>query len=88
MKVTGQNALIGKVSGEDLLHYTLSMPEVAVANVGMDGYATLESCVETARLPTLPMDQRRFIQTQLAADTSKSNLAYLEPGYVDGSWMV
>ena len=84
MKVTGQNTLIGKVSGRDLLHYALSLPEVVVANVGMDGYATLESCVETAKLPPIPMEQRSFIQTQLAADASKGPLAYLEPGYVDG----
>ncbi len=84
MKTTGQNGLIGRVSGRDLVHYSLSLPEVTVANVGMDGYATLESCVEMAKQPPLSLARRKSMQEQLAQDTDKDKLAYLEPGYCDG----
>jgi hypothetical protein len=84
MKVTGQNALIGNVSGKDLLHYSLSLPGVVLANVGMDGFATLESCVEVAKAPALSIEQRTTIQTRLAGDSGKDKLAYLEADYFDG----
>lgn len=85
MKTTGQNSLIGQVSGRDLVHYALSLPEVTLANVGMDGYATLESCVEMAKAPSLSLAQRTLIQNKLGKDTGKDKLAYLEPGYCDGA---
>lgn len=88
MKVTGQNALIRKVSGKDLVHYSLSLPGVALANVGMDGYGTLESCVRVAKEPILSNEQRIKLQTALSEDKEKDKLAYHETGYTDGEWKV
>ncbi|MCF6271249.1 MAG: aldo/keto reductase [Melioribacteraceae bacterium] len=85
MKVTGQNALIGKVSGKDLVHYSLSLPGVAVANVGIDGFATLESCVNVAKAPLLSEEERNKLQIKLYGDSNKEKLGYLEPGYIDGT---
>jgi hypothetical protein len=84
MKVTGQNRLIGDVNGQDLLRYTLSLPVVALANVGMDGFGTLESCVAIAKEPQISATQRKEIFARLAYSPEKHRLAYLDPHYVDG----
>lgn len=83
MKVAGQNALIGNVTGQDLLRYALSLP-VAVANVGMDGFGTLESCVEIAKEPLISSKERDAIHKKLAYSPEIHKLPYLQPGYVDG----
>jgi predicted aldo/keto reductase-like oxidoreductase len=84
MKVTGQNRLIGNVNGQDLLRYTLSLPVVTLANVGMDGFGTLESCVAVAKEPPLSADQRQAIHVALDYKADTHRLAYFEPDYVDG----
>ncbi len=88
MKVTGQNALIGKVSGKDLVHYSVSLPGVAIATVGIDGFATLESCVNVAKAPLLSEEERSKLQVELDGDSNKDKLGYLEPGYIDGTRLV
>ncbi len=83
MKTTAQNALIGNVNGQDLLRYSLSLP-IAVANVGMDGFATLESCVEIAKQPLITPEKRENIHKKLAYNPEIHKLPYLQPGYDDG----
>ncbi len=75
IKATGQNALIGNVTGAELVHYTLSMPVVA-ASVGMDGFATLESCVEVSKRPVLANEQMQDVERRLAFDPKKVKLPY------------
>jgi len=84
MKVTAQNRLIGKVSGQDLLRYTLNLPVVTLANVGMDGFGTLESCVAIAKEPPLSPEQVQEIRMTLDYNPDTYRLAYHEPGYIDG----
>ena len=72
----GQNALIGNVTGDDLLRYALTMP-FSVANVGMDGFAPLESCVEVAKEPLLSAAEAEKIRTKLNFDPSVTKLPYL-----------
>ena len=56
IKIMGQNALIGNVSGDDLLRYALSLP-ISVANVGMDGFSPLQACVDVGKEPLLSADR-------------------------------
>ena len=75
IKIMGQNALIGNVTGNDLLRYALTMP-FSVANVGMDGFAPLESCVEVAKEPLLSAAEAEKIRTKLNFDPSVTKLPY------------
>lgn len=75
IKVMGQNALIGNVSGDDLLRYVLSLP-VTVANVGMDGFSPLESCTEVGREPLLAGKDAREIVRKLDFDPKITKLPY------------
>jgi aryl-alcohol dehydrogenase-like predicted oxidoreductase len=75
IKIMGQNALIGNVTGNDLLRYALTMP-FSVANVGMDGFAPLESCVEVAKDPLLSAAEAEKIRTRLNFDPSVTKLPY------------
>lgn len=75
IKTTGQNALIGNVTGAELVHYALSMPIIA-ASVGIDGFATLESCVEISKRPTLTNEEMKDIEKRLAFDAKKVRLPY------------
>lgn len=75
IKIMGQNALIGNVTGDDLLRYALTMP-FSVANVGMDGFAPLESCVEVAKEPLLSAAEAEKIRTRLNFDPSVTKLPY------------
>jgi uncharacterized protein len=75
IKIMGQNALIGNVSGDDLLRYALSLP-VSVANVGIDGFAPLESCVEVGKEPLLSAAEAEKIRIKLNFDPSVTRLPY------------
>lgn len=75
IKVMGQNALIGNVSGDDLLRYVLSLP-VSVANVGMDGFAPLESCAEVGREPLISREEAKMIEKKLNFDPKVTKLPY------------
>lgn len=75
IKIMGQNALIGNVTGNDLLRYALTMP-FSVANIGMDGFAPLESCVEVAKEPKLSAAEAEKIRTKLNFDPSVTKLPY------------
>jgi hypothetical protein len=71
----GQNALIGNVSGDDLLRYGLSLP-ISVANVGMDGFAPLESCANVAKEPVISEKEARKIEIKLNFDPKVIKLPY------------
>jgi aryl-alcohol dehydrogenase-like predicted oxidoreductase len=75
IKIMGQNALIGNVSGDELLRYGLSLP-ISVANVGMDGFAPLESCVEVGKEPLLSEKEARKIELKLNFDPKVTKLPY------------
>jgi uncharacterized protein len=75
IKVMGQNALIGNASGDELLRYALSLP-IAVANVGIDGFAPLESCVEVGKEPVLSEAEAKKIHLKLAFDPKITRLPY------------
>jgi len=75
IKIMGQNALIGNVSGDDLLRYALSLP-VSVANVGIDGFAPLESCVEVGKEPLLSEKEAKKIELNLNFDPKVTRLPY------------
>jgi aryl-alcohol dehydrogenase-like predicted oxidoreductase len=75
IKIMGQNALIGNVTGDDLLRYALSLP-FSVANVGMDGFAPLESCVEVGKEPLLSESQAEKIRLKLNFDPKVTRLPY------------
>jgi uncharacterized protein len=75
IKIMGQNALIGNVTGDDLLRYGLTLP-ISVANVGMDGFAPLESCVEVAKQPLLSAAEAEKIHTRLNFDPDTTKLPY------------
>jgi hypothetical protein len=75
IKIMGQNALIGNVTGDDLLRYGLSLP-ISVANVGMDGFAPLESCVEVAKEPLLSSSEAEKIRARLNFDPNVTKLPY------------
>jgi aryl-alcohol dehydrogenase-like predicted oxidoreductase len=75
IKIMGQNALIGNVTGDDLLRYALSLP-ISVANVGMDGFAPLESCVEVGKEPLLSNKEAQNIELKLNFDPKVTRLPY------------
>jgi len=75
IKIMGQNALIGNVSGDDLLRYALSLP-ISVANVGIDGFAPLESCVEVGKEPLLSEADAEKIHVRLNFDPKVTRLPY------------
>ena len=75
IKIMGQNALIGNVSGDDLLRYALSLP-ISVANVGMDGFSPLESCVEVGKEPLLSENEAKKIELKLNFDPKVTRLPY------------
>jgi aryl-alcohol dehydrogenase-like predicted oxidoreductase len=75
IKIMGQNALIGNVSGDDLLRYGLHLP-ISVANVGMDGFSPLESCVEVGKEPLLSEKEAQKIVSKLNFDPKVTRLPY------------
>ena len=75
IKIMGQNALIGNVTGDELLRYALTLP-FSVANVGMDGFAPLESCVEVGKEPLLSAAEAEKIRTKLNFDPNVTRLPY------------
>ena len=83
MKVTASNSLIGKVSGQELVRYTLSLP-VHVLNIGIDGFGTLESCVRLAQEKPLNSPEREEINKRLAYSPDIYKIPYHDPDYEDG----
>jgi hypothetical protein len=75
IKLMGQNSLIGNVTGDDLLRYGLSLP-ISVANVGMDGFAPLESCVEVGKEPLISKEEADNIIKKLNFDPKVTKLPY------------
>lgn len=75
IKIMGQNILIGNVSGDDLLRYAMTLP-VAVLNVGMDNFASLESCTEVVRQPVISEVEAIKIQQKLNFDPAVTRLPY------------
>jgi aryl-alcohol dehydrogenase-like predicted oxidoreductase len=75
IKIMGQNALIGNVSGDDLLRYGLRLP-ISVANVGMDGFSPLESCVEVGKENLISEKEAREIELKLNFDPKVTRLPY------------
>ena len=75
IKIMGQNALIGNVSGDDLLRFGLSLP-ISVANVGMDGFSPLESCVEVGKEPLLSEKEAKKIELKLDFNPKVTRLPY------------
>lgn len=75
IKIMGQNALIGNVSGDDLLRYGLSLP-ISLANVGMDGFAPLESCVEVGKEPLISRKDAKMIEQKLNFNPEITKLPY------------
>lgn len=77
IKATAQNVLIGLggVTGRDLVRYVMSLP-VSVANVGMEGIGTLESCVAIAKEPLMSKEERDRIFKQLAFNPKGMKLPY------------
>jgi len=75
IKIMGQNALIGNVSGNDLLRFALTLP-VSVANVGIDGFAPLESCVEVGKEPLISQAEAEKIHQKLNFDPNVTRLPY------------
>jgi aryl-alcohol dehydrogenase-like predicted oxidoreductase len=75
IKIMGQNALIGNVSGDDLLRFGLSLP-ISLANVGMDGFSPLESCVEVGKEPLLSEKDAKKIELKLNFDPKVTKLPY------------
>jgi predicted aldo/keto reductase-like oxidoreductase len=75
IKIMGQNALIGNVSGDDLLRYALSLP-ISIANVGMDGFSPLESCIEVGKEPLLSEADAEKVHVRLNFDPKVTRLPY------------
>lgn len=75
IKVMGQNVLIGNVSGDDLLRYAMTLP-VSVLNVGMDNFASLESCTEVVRQPLISGADAEKIRQKLNFDPAVTKLPY------------
>jgi aryl-alcohol dehydrogenase-like predicted oxidoreductase len=75
IKIMGQNVLIGNVSGNDLLRYALTLP-ISVANVGLDNFAALESCVEVIRQPVISTAEAEKIRQKLNFDPKVTRLPY------------
>ena len=75
IKIMGQNALLGNVSGNDLLRYALSLP-ISIANVGMDGFASLDSCVGVGKEPVISKAEAEEIHLKLNFDPKAIRLPY------------
>jgi aryl-alcohol dehydrogenase-like predicted oxidoreductase len=75
IKIMGQNALIGNVTGDDLLRYALTLP-FTVANVGMDGFAPLENCVKVGKEPVISAAEAEKIRVKLNFDPAVTKLPY------------
>ncbi len=75
IKVMAQNVLIGNVSGDDLLRYAMTLP-VSVLNVGMDNFASLESCVEVIRQTVITEAEAGAIRKKLNFDPAVTKLPY------------
>jgi uncharacterized protein len=75
IKIMGQNALIGNVTGDELLRYALSLP-ISVANVGMDGFSPLESCVAVGKEQLLSEAEAEKIRLKLNFDPKVTRLPY------------
>lgn len=75
IKIMGQNALIGSVSGDDLLRYAMTLP-ISVLNVGMDNFAALESCVEVSRQAVISEADAKKILQKLNFDPAITKLPY------------
>ena len=75
MKALGASALIGNVNGDDLVRYALSLP-VAVVNVGMYGWGSLESSAAVGRESIISKDKRDNMHTQLAYSPKTHKLPY------------
>ncbi|HOW41047.1 MAG TPA: hypothetical protein PL123_10925, partial [Bacteroidales bacterium] len=75
IKVMAQNVLIGNVSGDDLLRYAMTLP-VSVLNVGMDNFASLESCVEVIRQNVITEAEAGAIRKKLNFDPAVTKLPY------------
>jgi len=75
IKIMGQNVLIGNVSGDDLLRYAMTLP-VSVLNVGMDNFASLESCTEVVRQPLISKTDAETIRQKLNFDPAVTKLPY------------
>ena len=83
MKVTAGNSLIGKISGQDLVRYSLSLP-VHVVNIGIEGFGTLESCVNLAKENLLSNSGRDKLNKKLAYSPESYKIPYHDPNYYDG----
>lgn len=75
IKIMGQNVLIGNVTGDDLLRYAMTLP-VSVLNVGMDNFASLESCAEVVRQPVISAADAERIRKKLNFDPAVTKLPY------------
>jgi aryl-alcohol dehydrogenase-like predicted oxidoreductase len=75
IKILGQNSLIGNVNGDDLVRWALRLP-ISVANVGMDGYSPLESCVNIGKEPLISEAEAREIEVKLNFDPKVTRLPY------------
>lgn len=75
IKILGQNALIGNVTGDDLVRYALSLP-ISVANVGMDGFPSLESTVKVGKEPLISKEEADQIHIKLNFDPKITMLPY------------
>jgi len=75
IKILGQNALIGNVSGDDLVRYALSLP-ISVANIGMDGFSPLQACTDVGREPLLSEKEAKKINIKLDFDPKVTRLPY------------
>jgi uncharacterized protein len=75
IKVMGQNALIGNLSGDDLLRYALSLP-ISVANVGIDGFSPLASCVAVGKEPILSEKEAEKLHKKLNFDPGITRVPY------------
>ena len=79
IKTTGQNALLGNgnVTGAELVRYALSLP-ISLASVGIDGYATLESCAEIGREPVISKEEAEKIHKKLDFNPKVIRLPYFQ----------
>ena len=75
IKILGQNVLIGNVSGDELVRYALSLP-ISVANIGMDGFPSLESSVAVGKEPVISKDEAEAIHQKLAFDPKQYRFPY------------
>lgn len=75
IKILGQNSLIGNVTGDDLVRWALRLP-ISVANIGMDGYSPLESCVGIGKEKLISDADARQIEIKLAFDPKVTRLPY------------